>query len=58
VGAPLALLVGRGRGRMIGVVSYVRAGLVPLVAALFSFFFYSDPQDRAWLPLFVILVRH
>ena len=48
VGATLGALVGVGVGVMIGLFSYVRAGLVPLVAALFPI------PKIALLPLFVI----
>lgn len=48
VGAALGVTVGTGVGIMIGLFSYVRAGLVPLVAALFPI------PKIALLPLFVI----
>ncbi|AUQ71600.1 ABC transporter permease [Phaeobacter inhibens] len=48
VGAALGASVGIGVGLMIGLFSYVRAGLVPLVAALFPI------PKIALLPLFVI----
>ncbi|AFO92499.1 ABC transporter permease [Phaeobacter inhibens] len=48
VGAALGASVGVGVGVMIGLFSYVRAGLVPLVAALFPI------PKIALLPLFVI----
>jgi len=48
VGASLGVLVGTGVGLMIGLFSLVRAGLVPLVAALFPI------PKIALLPLFVI----
>ncbi|MFK0684623.1 ABC transporter permease [Ochrobactrum sp. BD67] len=48
VGASLGIAVGVSLGVMIGLFSYVRAGLVPLVAALFPI------PKIALLPLFVI----
>jgi NitT/TauT family transport system permease protein len=48
VGAALGISVGVALGVMIGLFSYVRAGLVPLVAALFPI------PKIALLPLFVI----
>ncbi|OWJ80344.1 ABC transporter permease [Haematobacter genomosp. 1] len=48
VGASLGIVVGVSVGVMIGLFSYVRAGLVPLVAALFPI------PKIALLPLFVI----
>lgn len=48
IGASLGIAVGVGLGVMIGLFSYVRAGLVPLVAALFPI------PKIALLPLFVI----
>ncbi|MBT3140068.1 ABC transporter permease [Phaeobacter gallaeciensis] len=48
VGAALGISVGIGVGVMIGLFSYVRAGLVPLVAAMFPI------PKIALLPLFVI----
>ncbi len=48
VGAALGITVGIGVGVMIGLFSYVRAGLVPLVAAMFPI------PKIALLPLFVI----
>lgn len=48
VGASMGIAVGVGIGVMIGLFSYVRAGLVPLVAALFPI------PKIALLPLFVI----
>lgn len=48
VGATLGISVGVALGVMIGLFSYVRAGLVPLVAALFPI------PKIALLPLFVI----
>lgn len=48
VGAALGISVGIGLGVLIGLFSYVRAGLVPLVAALFPI------PKIALLPLFVI----
>ena len=48
VGAALGVSVGIGTGVLIGLFSYVRAGLVPLVAAIFPI------PKIALLPLFVI----
>ena len=48
VGAGIGIVVGIALGVMIGLFSYVRAGLVPLVAALFPI------PKIALLPLFVI----
>ena len=48
VGAALGVSVGVGTGVLIGLFSYVRAGLVPLVAAVFPI------PKIALLPLFVI----
>ncbi|KEY01390.1 ABC transporter permease [Brucella neotomae] len=48
IGASLGIAVGISLGVMIGLFSYVRAGLVPLVAALFPI------PKIALLPLFVI----
>jgi NitT/TauT family transport system permease protein len=48
VGAALGVSVGIGVGVLIGLFSYIRAGLVPLVAALFPI------PKIALLPLFVI----
>ena len=48
VGAALGVSVGIGTGILIGLFSYVRAGLVPLVAAVFPI------PKIALLPLFVI----
>ncbi|MFQ0814105.1 ABC transporter permease [Brucella anthropi] len=48
VGASLGIAVGVSLGVMIGLFSYIRAGLVPLVAALFPI------PKIALLPLFVI----
>lgn len=48
VGATLGALVGVGVGVLIGLFSYIRAGLVPLVAAIFPI------PKIALLPLFVI----
>jgi NitT/TauT family transport system permease protein len=48
VGSVLGITVGIGVGVMIGLFSYVRAGLVPLVAAMFPI------PKIALLPLFVI----
>jgi NitT/TauT family transport system permease protein len=48
VGSALGITAGIGVGMMIGLFSYVRAGLIPLVAALFPI------PKIALLPLFVI----
>ena len=48
VGAALGVSVGIGTGVLIGLFSYIRAGLVPLVAAIFPI------PKIALLPLFVI----
>ena len=48
VGATLGVSVGIGTGVLIGLFSYIRAGLVPLVAAIFPI------PKIALLPLFVI----
>ncbi|MGU3575151.1 ABC transporter permease [Brucellaceae bacterium C25G] len=48
VGAALGIAVGVGLGVLIGLFSYIRAGLVPLIAALFPI------PKIALLPLFVI----
>lgn len=48
VGATLGAIVGVGVGVLIGLFSYIRAGLVPLVAAIFPI------PKIALLPLFVI----
>ena len=48
VGAALGVSVGVGTGVLIGLFSYIRAGLVPLVAAIFPI------PKIALLPLFVI----
>lgn len=48
IGASLGILVGISLGVLIGLFSYVRAGLVPLIAALFPI------PKIALLPLFVI----
>ncbi len=48
MGAALGVSVGIAVGVLIGLFSYVRAGLVPLVAALFPI------PKIALLPLFVI----
>ena len=48
VGAALGVSVGIGTGILIGLFSYIRAGLVPLVAAIFPI------PKIALLPLFVI----